>query len=74
MTKEQIDWAIKNLPDPAEFIFQYVSSIEKQMHRIVEADCRSILIIDKTGDAEFINYPTKEEIEKAIENEKDFDY
>lgn len=67
MTKGQIKWVIDHTPDPAEWIFQYVNTIETQMRQIVEADCRSVLIIDKTGNAEFISYPTKEDLERVIE-------
>lgn len=63
MTKEEIKWWLDRGVEPVEWIHQ----LTEQIDHIMKTDCRAMMIIDKKGDIDWINYPTKEEIEKELE-------
>ena len=52
--------------DPVEWIYD----LWTQLGHIIKTDCRAMMIIDKKGDIDWINYPTKEQIENELHIEQ----
>lgn len=52
--------------DPVEWIY----GLWTQLVHIINTDCRAMMIIDKKGDIDWINYPTKEQIENELHIEQ----
>lgn len=48
--------------DPVEWIYDLWTKLD----HIIKTDCRAMMIIDKKGDIDWINYPTKDEINKEL--------
>lgn len=66
MTREGIKHMLELGADPVEWIYDLWTKLD----HIIKTDCRAMMIIDKKGDIDWINYPTKEQIENELHTEQ----